>query len=142
MHHHPRTSVLHWALTNRLLYSSMNRQRCFLFTFVAFIYHCLTFTHMHVPIVIFLLRDIATGQNICSARGIFFLSLLQTNNTRPWLSRGHDDTWVCSIFVWMDLVYIKLLFVSVLNYPESNCYQIKSQKCYYPVIQSWQPDQS
>ena len=54
----------------------------------------------------------------------------------------YNDTWLCSIFVWMDLAYIKLPFVSVLNYSESNCYQIKSQEHYYPVIQSWQPDQS
>ncbi len=35
-----------------------------------------------------------------------------------------------------------LFFVSVLNESKSNCYQTKSQKRYYPVIQSWQLHQS
>lgn len=92
-----------------------------------------------------LLRDIAAGQSICSAGGILNPSLPPTNNPRAWLPYGHFVMMThghASIFVWMDLVYIRLLFGSVLNYPKSNCYQIKSQRCYYPGIQSWQPDQS
>lgn len=126
-------------LTNRLLDSSVKWQRSLLFTFVASIHHRPALAH--VPVIIFLRRDIAPGQNICSAGGIFLpLSLLWQTKTSLW-SFCHNSALACRIFVRVDSVYMKLLFVSGLNYSGFNCFQIKSQGWCYPATQPWQPDQ-
>lgn len=111
---------------------------------VAFIHHCLTLTHVHVPIVLFFVAQHRHGpKHLFSWRRFLPFSLVQTNGTRPGFPLGNAVMMthrVYSIFVWM--AFFGLHNPSVLNYSESNCYQTKSQKCYYPVIQSWQLHQS
>lgn len=99
-------------------------------------------------IALSLLCGIATGQKICSAEGIV-LSLVQTKSTRhvmmSWWRMNVQYLFLDVFFVVHNPHLLKPLFVvelSVSNYPESNCYQTKSQKCYYPMIQSWQLHQS
>lgn len=116
-------------------------KRCFLFTFVAFIYHCLTFTHMHVPIVLFFLRGIVAGQNICSAGGDFFLSLVHTQNASPGLPGWfcHDDSWmVDTVFVWMVFGLHNLpLFTLIVYQYQITLNPIVTKQNHRNVIMPW-----
>lgn len=94
----------------------------------------------------------------------FFLLSCSDKRHQTWVTSGwlcHDDTQENSIIFWMfdfsfvlfsffsmvDVIHLSWIYVCTIevlvsNYSESNCYQTKSQKCYYPMIHSWQPHQS
>lgn len=139
IHHHPRTSVLHWVLTNRLLYSSMNDKEMFL-VHVCYLHLSLLSIHSYACShrSLFAVRYCHGPKHLFSWRRFFPHS---EKVTSWWFC--HDDAWLYCIFVWrvFGLHYPPLLKL-LSNYSESNCYQTKSQKCYYSVIQSWQPHQS